>query len=265
MNVVCAIAKNENKYIRDWVQYYLSIGFDHIYIYDNNELTAPDIRTLLADIKNVTIFDVRGQQYAGIQTDCYTKFYQEYKNKFDWCLFCDIDEFLTGVKDVRSWLQHFKADQIRIQWKLFGDDDIIERDTSIPVYKFFKHQVKSSLHRNLQQKGDLEIQGKAIVRGGMDDVYLSSPHYALRKNHDIKSVLPSGKPATARVRIRQNYSKETVFLNHYMTKTLSEFAAQKLNRHDAVYGSNISLDYFWRINKKTPEKLQWLKDHGYIK
>ena len=49
-----------------------------------------------------------------------------------------------------------------------------------------------------------------------------------------------------------------------MTKSLSEFVDQKLNRNDAVYNQALTLDYFWRINKKTPEKLEWLKERGLI-
>ena len=50
-----------------------------------------------------------------------------------------------------------------------------------------------------------------------------------------------------------------------MTKSLSEFCNQKLKRTDAVFADTLTLNYFWRINKKTPEKLAWLKEHGYIK
>ena len=35
--VVCAMAKNEHLYIKDWVNHYLRIGFDKIYIYDNDD------------------------------------------------------------------------------------------------------------------------------------------------------------------------------------------------------------------------------------
>ena len=50
-----------------------------------------------------------------------------------------------------------------------------------------------------------------------------------------------------------------------MTKTISEFVKQKMNRTDAVFGNRIlDLNYFWRINKKTDEKLKYLKDMGLV-
>ena len=129
------------------------------------------------------------------------------------------------------------------------------------VVETFTTPINSSLHRNLKQKGNLEIQGKAIVRGGLENVVISSPHFASFKRRDnvIPSVLPSGKPCYSKVAIVEDYSKESVFLNHYMTKSLSEFVDQKLKRTDAVYGYAIPLDYYWRINKKTPAKLEYLK------
>ena len=38
---ICAIAKNENNYINDWVNWHINIGFDHIYLYDNNDINMP--------------------------------------------------------------------------------------------------------------------------------------------------------------------------------------------------------------------------------
>ena len=135
------------------------------------------------------------------------------------------------------------------------------------VVETFTQEVQSSLHRNLQQKGNLEIQGKALVRGCLSNVVIRSPHFASFEYRDnlIPSVLPSGRPCYSKVAINENYSHEKVYLNHYMTKSLSEFIDQKMNRTDAVYGDNIPLDYYWRINKKTQDKLNWLKEKGYIK
>lgn len=78
----------------------------------------------------------------------------------------------------------------------------------------------------------------------------------------MQSVLPSGRPCFSKVAIEENYTNESVFIHHYMTKTLSEFIEQKLNRNDAVFNYGIKLDYFWRINEKTQEKLDYLKDIG---
>ena len=267
--VVCAMAKNEHKYINEWVSHYIGLGVDKIYIYDNDNLDSPYIKDFIDTKFNdrVVIKNIRGQQKPKLQQQIYTGFYCKYGNTFDWCLFFDIDEFLDGVSNIKEWLSTIEYPQVRIMWRLFGDDNLIERDT-YKVYKEFKQVVKNTLHRNLNQKGDLEIQGKFALKGGLSNVYISSPHFASYETRDniIPSVLPSGALCfNSDVRIRDDYSQEKIYLNHYMTKTLKEFIEQKLYRNDAVYNQQLKIDYYWRINKKTPEKLEYLKNNGLIK
>lgn len=50
---LCCIARLENKYIKEWVDYYLNLSIDTIFIYDNNfnhEETFDDV--LKEEIKN---------------------------------------------------------------------------------------------------------------------------------------------------------------------------------------------------------------------
>ncbi len=35
--LLCCTGKNENGYIREFVEHYLALGFSHIRIYDNND------------------------------------------------------------------------------------------------------------------------------------------------------------------------------------------------------------------------------------
>lgn len=42
-NVICALARREHLYINDWVKYHIDLGFDHIYIYDNDDKKTPYI------------------------------------------------------------------------------------------------------------------------------------------------------------------------------------------------------------------------------
>lgn len=266
--VVCAMAKNEHLYINEWVEHYVNLGVDTIYIYDNDDLKSEYIGNYINSkyAENVVIKNVRGLKREHLQNDVYTAFYNKYGTTFDYCLFCDIDEFLDGVSDIKTWLSTLKAPQIRIKWRLFGDDDTIKRDMNIKVKDFFKKEVKSSLNRNLIDKGDLEIQGKFILKGGLKDTWFYSVHYCKSRvtRKVYPSLLPSGKPCNSGVRIREDYSQETIYLNHYMTKTLDEFINQKLNRNDAVFNQKLKVDYFWRINKKTQEKLDYLKEKGLI-
>ena len=266
--VVCAMAKNENKYINDWVNWYLSIGVDKIYLYDNNDISTQYVGECIEQIDKVVIKDVRNVVGEKIQQKIYTSFYNEYGNTFDWCIFVDIDEFLQ-VDNVKTFLSNTKYndyEQIRVMWKLFGDDNLIERNETIPVYKSFHRVIKKTYNRDLVHIGNLERQGKFIVKGHLKDVVITSPHFASHEKREnlLKSCLPSGAECNSKVVIYECYDNEKVYINHYMTKTLKEFVEQKLNRSDAVYGYNIKLNYYWRVNAITMEKVAYLRKRGII-
>lgn len=265
--VICALAKNEHLYINEWVKHYIKLGINKIYLYDNDDKDKPHVEMFIEEqyLRKVEIIDIRGVHEDRLQHRIYTEFYNTHT--FDWCLFCDVDEFLTGVSNIPMWLSFYpyNVKQIRIMWRLFGDDDMPTRDTSVPLMKAFTKPITHSLHRNLNDKGNLERQGKMIVKGGLPNVIIKSPHFASFKTREnvIPSILPSGVQCYSKVSIKENYSKEYIYMNHYMTKTIEEFINQKMNRSDAVYGDRvIDLDYFWRINKKTPEKLKILDKYG---
>ena len=270
--VLCCMAKNEHKYINDFVSWYLNIGFDQIYIYDNDDNDAEHIENYInaENRKKVKIFNIRGMKGQCLQHTVYTTFYQKHRTEFDWCLFCDVDEFLFGVKDIKAFLSQpyfYNIQQIRVKWKLFGDDNLITRDMSKPVYEVFHKEIAKSYSRDSQREKKLYNQGKSFVRGNLIGVVVNSVHYAsnVSNNQVLSSALPSGRPCNSFIEIKEDYSHEKVFLNHYMTKSLSEFLEQKLGRNDAVFNTNVPLDYYWRVNEKTEEKINYLKEKGFVK
>ena len=269
---VCALAKNEHLYINEWVAHYVKLGVDKIYIYDNDDLDVrPSYKCIDKSYNDkVVIVDIRGKHYDNIQGKMYREFYNLHKNDFDWCLFCDIDEFLTGIDNIKVFLSrhYFKNfEQIRVKWRLFGDDNLIERDMNKTVMETFKKEVTCSLRWDLKSKSTLENQGKAIVRGHLNNIIFNSVHFANYTNNNMLfSCLPSGVKCNSGVSINEDYFNEKVFINHYMTKSLSEFINQKIGRGDAVFGKRqINIDYYWRINKKTTKKIEYLKNMGLIK
>lgn len=266
---LCCLAKNENLYINDFVSWYVRIGIDTIYIFDNNEKEMDTIDHFIDSKyhKNIKVIDIMGLREHHLQQHIYTDFYHKYKNDFDWCLFVDIDEFLVNVPNIKSLLSssiYNRFNQIRIMWRVFGDDNLISRDMSKPVFQVFKKPISHSLMRDLKTKGNLEKQGKFILRGHLNNVNITSPHFASYGNRDllVESCLPNGEKCFSKVVINEPYYRNAIYINHYMTKSLSEFIDQKLNRNDAVYNYNINMNYYWRINQKTFDKLQYIKKRG---
>lgn len=141
---ICAIAKNEKYYINDWVKYHLEMGFDHIYIYDNEDLdSGVDIREYIDYMFNdkVTVLDARGK--VGYQTDAYNEFWKKYRHLYDWIICLDVDEFVTIVdkdKTISDILSNEKYNDfigVRLNWIFYSDNNEIWGDLNIPVYERF--------------------------------------------------------------------------------------------------------------------------------
>jgi hypothetical protein len=193
--LVC-IAKNEDNYIQEWCDYHLKLGFDDIFIYQNNWRT--DING-----DNIHKFEIDG---VAKQRDAYNKFINDYHNEYEWGAFFDIDEFLVlkkhnNVKDFINEYNDFPS--VGINWVLFGDNNIktIDGDYSL-IRRFTKRQNQVNNHI----KSIVKLQ-----QGLFMDVH--NPHSIwvdTHKNHN------SG-PFT------QVHNDDIAQLNHYFCKTEIEF------------------------------------------
>ena len=79
---LCVIGKNENLYAKEYINYYKNLGYNHIFIYDNNDINGERFSDILhSEIENgfVSIIDFIGYKSnsnsAQIEAyyDCYKK------------------------------------------------------------------------------------------------------------------------------------------------------------------------------------------------
>ena len=129
--LLCGIAKLENHYIREWVEWYKDLGVDHICIYDNNDTEGERFEEIISDYIDsglVEIVDYRSRTQC--QIDAYNDCYQRYKKQYDWFLFLDIDELLEVFSsDLKTFLSQKKFKSfsgIKISWKTFDDNGLIK-------------------------------------------------------------------------------------------------------------------------------------------
>lgn len=118
---ILTIFKDEAHILYEWCKYNLSLGFDHIYMINNN--SNDKYTNILKDLDSdkITIFsDTRINQQLVILKD----FYRKIKKKYDWIFITDLDEFLY-FNDNKNSLKEFLDDHdeniscIKIQWTIF--------------------------------------------------------------------------------------------------------------------------------------------------
>lgn len=113
-SAVILLIKDENRYLKEWLDWHLDIGFEHIYIYDNGvkDKVQDVVNEYAADTqKKMTVIDWTGH-HNHIQQDAYNHFLSNYKEDVRWGLFIDSDEFLRftdgDTTDVNTFLKNYE-------------------------------------------------------------------------------------------------------------------------------------------------------------
>lgn len=268
--LICCIGKNENRYVREYVEWYKHIGVTHIRIYDNNDIDGEYFDEVIKDYIDegyVDIVDYRGRKLCQLQS--YEECYKELGNEYDWVLFIDCgDEYLdffvhNNISDYLSEPCFDEYDMIHINLMTFGDNGNayyskgLLRDRfpkPIPYDKpiaYLEHGIPESYHVS------------SIVRGGLDEVlWRMTPHTPYPC--DLKCCNDSGEPVKANQPFAP-YSFRKAFFKHYTTKTAEEYC-DKMKRGfpDSIVDSerikNLVETRYFRTNEVTKEKVQVFKD-----
>ena len=136
------VAKEENKYIKEFIEHYKKLKMKKIVIYDNNDINGEDFKDILKseiDKNFVKIINYRGVKQPQIKAlnNCYKKF----NSKYDWIAFYDIDEFLeiSNFSDINEfmslpWFKNFQS--VLINWKYYGDNNKLYYENK-PLYERF--------------------------------------------------------------------------------------------------------------------------------
>ena len=263
---LCSIGKKENLYVEEFVNNYIKLGYDKIFLYDNNDKDDERMDDVLKkQIANnfVKITDFRGFRGKKLpQFEAYYDCYEKNSKYCDWLSFFDLDEFLylknnKNIKQILSDKKFEKCDNIKINWIVYSDNNLVYYDDR-KIQQRFTEQL-------LQDVDNIHI--KSTVRGHMKTNYWSSygnPHVSTVK---VNACLLNGQNINSEYNspfhTPPNY--EVGYIKHYITKTIEEYCNKvKRGYPDRKYKVDDKfkkqrLDYFFGRNKKTKEKLEVIK------
>lgn len=119
---VCAIGKSglTESAINQWFQYYLDLGFDHAYVYiDENgwDLPFKIHDELMETIAHPIVFPITSNWRQDAYHDCY----RNYRDEYDWMLFLNFGEYLVlrkhqSIKSVLCDKNYLKYEAIRVNY-----------------------------------------------------------------------------------------------------------------------------------------------------
>ena len=254
---LCTMGKKENLYVNEYINYYIQLGIDHIFIYDDNDPGNEKISDVIDRSygKYVTIYENISQTIKN-QPTAFTACYKNNYKKFDWILMFDMDEFLFIVNDtLKNYLKKDylkKCDFIRIHWVIPTDNNLLHYDNRSLFKRFKRPYLESTLF-------------KTLVRGNIDDLkydihsFDSSP----KRNLSCNNI---GKIVTNNIR---KYFSDKAFINiekayiiHFKFKSTEEFinkfkrGYRKWFRPDFM---NRSIKDYLKYNKLTYEKIKYFE------
>lgn len=146
---VCLLIKDENEYLSEWIEYYINLGVDHIYIYDNGnvENVSTVIEVMPANIQSrITVIEYKDYETDTLQQDVYTHFLNHYGCDTRWVGFLDSDEFVVpkdGSECVNELLNKYEDyGALYMSWIVYNANGQ-EFKTSKPVRERFTSEVRS--------------------------------------------------------------------------------------------------------------------------
>lgn len=228
---VCAIAKNEGPYFKEWIEWHQKLGVEKFYIYDNEstdntrEILAPYAESGLVDY----IFWPGLKQQLITYDDCLEK----HRLDAHWIAVIDMDEFIIPIKDqsITQFLQRFEdAAAVEINWLVYGSGGAKQKEPGTIMERFRKHSLPNHyLNRHV----------KSIVNPRRVFSFIGCHEVARMYGKTFDS---HGNPLKKHFRDREP-QHDVIRINHYAVKSYDEFL-QKRARGRARILDMRGLDYF---------------------
>lgn len=226
---VCAIIKNENLYLREWVEHYINLGFDKIILYDNNDINGEIPNIVIQDYVDAGHVDIINwkktsnnfEEFKRVHVNSYNDCLEKYKNELDWIAFFDVDEFLELVyhKKIQYIFDAYKEynnfNTIIVSWYTMGDEnELYYRDEKVQT-RFTKH-----VTGEYAEQDNIDKFVKSFVKTCSDVKFFHHPHSPLSDDVcNVYGVKCSGDGFA----ILNFPNHNAMYLKHYYTKSLNEY------------------------------------------
>ena len=171
---LCIIGKGEKLYAKEYINYYKTLGYNHIYLYDNNEINGERFEEALQEELNngfVSIINYRGKKgrkgkLRDPQLEAYYDCYEKNNKFFDWLSFFDFDEFLElkPINNIQKFLNNIRYKHcvsIKINFLFYSDNELLYYDNRSIQQRFTSPLLNHPNNKYI----------KTIVRGGLKPNY----------------------------------------------------------------------------------------------
>lgn len=232
--VICTIIKNEHKYLAEWIEHNLSLGFDTIYLYEDyntdshKDITDKYDNVILDSIENTYDPHIITNQ---IQVTLFNWFINNYKNTCDYIAFIDVDEYimLDGSITLDDIIKECgNGSNIWLSWKTIGASGIINNEKNTRIDTFFN--VCDDKWKDYKC-----FSGKSIFNCATSSKMIN-PHAADGVTVDVNNSTIDNTRNAELV-----WSK--CWINHYFTSSWCDYM-ERLHKQSIIRGHRSTADFF---------------------
>lgn len=265
---IITIIKNEHEYLKEWIDYHLALGIDHIFIFEDTDsdshkaitdsypqdkVTLSSILSVLDPDKAKEAEEVKRTQIYNVQ-HIYLRnavSYIKRKNLYDWCFLIDNDEFITLENDnnINDVLKLYEAyDAVLLRWKCYGADSHIEKPdyTGKGLVGTYTKEIENKVdHPRYHNKTCYKLSS-------FDASFIKQSHHYPddRCNYCNTSF--------SKTLLEPTY--KNMYIRHYITKSWEEFVWKKKKR-GFMFERPRNLESFFILNKDLASKKEELLDN----
>ncbi|MCI5051966.1 MAG: glycosyltransferase family 92 protein [Simkaniaceae bacterium] len=237
---IATMFHNEAKYLKEWVDYHLTVGVDHFWLY-NDRSTDDYLERLKPYIERgiVEIFDwhlPHRDKYFEYQLLANRDALARGMESTKWIAFIDVDEFIVPMtcgSITKCLNQHFaQADQVFINWRNFGTSGKTIKPYGTILNRLLKCSVRT---HSANQVGKCILRPKSIDLSDRSCFWYA--HYAIPKKGSLTMNGDGGQIHFDKQIMLNDGVHHDKFLriNHYYTRDESFFKNVRLAR--SVVGS----------------------------
>lgn len=229
---VCAIAKNEGPYFKEWIEWHLSKGVEKFYIYDNE--STDGTRNILEPYIQSGVVEYKYWPGYRRQLAAYDDCLEHHRFASRWMAFIDLDEFIVPMQDksIPDFLKRFETfAAVEVNWLIYGSSG---RKTKTPgsVMERFKCHSQPSHSLNRHVKSIVDPRRVFNMIGCHEAARISG--YAADSH---------GQPIKQNFREREP-QQDIIRINHYAVRSYEEFVEKQARGRASGKQRTVKTEYF---------------------
>lgn len=242
---LCLIFKDEASFLKEWLDYHLTVGVDHFYLYNNN--SSDNFREVLVPYLEKGLVSLIEWPYQNSQFKAYQNCFDTYRNECNWISFLDADEFIVPkyANTINEWLQDYlKYPAITIHWRMFGTGGQLKHDYS-----------KNVIEQYFTCFNKMYKHGKCFINTRYDIANFDTwyPHHHTYTKFKLFGIFSIRLPAVNQFHKiclidhlwgggNKKIERSSIMINHYFTKSWDIYSA-KMKKSDVLFEKNPKADY----------------------